>query len=160
LFLLIGEVRVLSADFHVLDETLILRVEIVDDSSLWSVSTGSVIDVRFRLLGGKGGFGALLRNAPAGIRYKKTTNFDSSRDLLTGKRLRHVNKYAAYFFFFALTCPATWVLTFLQREEAERVGGKAEAESRAEARTDRRGEAENCRRRSKKGAVQGIAPAS
>jgi hypothetical protein len=64
------------------------------------------------------------------------------------------------FFFFALTCPATWVLTFLQREEAERVGGKAEAESRAEARTDRRGEAENCRRRSKKGAVQGIAPAS
>merc|ERR1719399_1951267 len=45
-----------------------------------------MIRVLFRLLGGKGGFGALLR-AQKG-QGKKTTNFDSCRDL-TGRRLRH-----------------------------------------------------------------------
>eukprot|EP00899_Mesostigma_viride_P008299 jgi/Mesvir1/17470/Mv08746-RA.1 len=41
-----------------------------------------------RLLGGKGGFGSLLRGA--GATGKKTTNFDACRDL-GGRRLRHVN---------------------------------------------------------------------
>mmetsp|Transcript_35468 Transcript_35468/g.81151 ORF Transcript_35468/g.81151 Transcript_35468/m.81151 type:complete len:266 (+) Transcript_35468:64-861(+) len=43
------------------------------------------IQVLFRLLGGKGGFGALLKKQGRG---KKTTDFDSSRDL-SGRRLRH-----------------------------------------------------------------------
>lgn len=40
----------------------------------------------FRLLGGKGGFGSLLRSQHG--TGKKTTNFDACRDL-TGRRLRH-----------------------------------------------------------------------
>ena len=40
-----------------------------------------------RLLGGKGGFGALLRGAG---RAALTDNFDACRDL-SGRRLRHVN---------------------------------------------------------------------
>jgi len=43
------------------------------------------VRVLFRLLGGKGGFGALLRSQKGG---KKTTNFDAMRDL-SGRRLRH-----------------------------------------------------------------------
>lgn len=43
------------------------------------------VRVLFRLLGGKGGFGALLKGQKGG---KKTTNFDGMRDL-TGRRLRH-----------------------------------------------------------------------
>lgn len=40
-----------------------------------------------RLLGGKGGFGSLLRGSQS---QKKTTNFDACRDM-NGRRLRHVN---------------------------------------------------------------------
>jgi hypothetical protein len=45
----------------------------------------------FRLLGGKGGFGALLRGGPTGIVFKKTTNFSSCRDL-NGRRLRNIER--------------------------------------------------------------------
>jgi hypothetical protein len=45
----------------------------------------------FRLLGGKGGFGALLRGGPTGIIFKKTTNFSSCRDL-NGRRLRNIER--------------------------------------------------------------------
>merc|ERR1719187_1043087 len=45
-----------------------------------------MIKVLFRLLGGKGGFGALLRKQMG--QGKKTTNFDAMRDL-SGRRLRH-----------------------------------------------------------------------
>eukprot|EP00227_Mantoniella_beaufortii_P005218 CAMPEP_0197613332 /NCGR_PEP_ID=MMETSP1326-20131121/58963_1 /TAXON_ID=1155430 /ORGANISM="Genus nov. species nov., Strain RCC2288" /LENGTH=325 /DNA_ID=CAMNT_0043182191 /DNA_START=197 /DNA_END=1171 /DNA_ORIENTATION=- len=41
-----------------------------------------------RLVGGKGGFGSLLRGAAKSA--KTTTNFDACRDL-SGRRLRHVN---------------------------------------------------------------------
>lgn len=44
-----------------------------------------IVRVVYRLLGGKGGFGALLRSQKGG---KKTTNFDAMRDL-NGRRLRH-----------------------------------------------------------------------
>lgn len=55
---------------------------------LKSLSSGFPCSVRvlFRLLGGKGGFGALLRGQKG--RGKKTQNFDSMRDL-SGRRLRH-----------------------------------------------------------------------
>lgn len=45
-----------------------------------------IVRVLFRLLGGKGGFGSLLRSQKG--RGKKTTNLDAMRDL-TGRRLRH-----------------------------------------------------------------------
>uniref|UniRef100_A0A7N0UAW8 Uncharacterized protein n=1 Tax=Kalanchoe fedtschenkoi TaxID=63787 RepID=A0A7N0UAW8_KALFE len=43
-----------------------------------------------RLLGGKGGFGSLLRGAATKAGHKKTNNFDACRDM-SGRRLRHVN---------------------------------------------------------------------
>uniref|UniRef100_A0A7S0L8D9 SDE2-like domain-containing protein n=1 Tax=Coccolithus braarudii TaxID=221442 RepID=A0A7S0L8D9_9EUKA len=46
------------------------------------------VRVALRLLGGKGGFGAMLRASGKG--GVKTTNFDACRDL-NGRRLRHVN---------------------------------------------------------------------
>ncbi|XP_065860216.1 uncharacterized protein [Euphorbia lathyris] len=42
------------------------------------------------LLGGKGGFGSLLRGAATKAGQKKTNNFDACRDM-SGRRLRHVN---------------------------------------------------------------------
>uniref|UniRef100_A0A7S3T4T3 SDE2-like domain-containing protein n=1 Tax=Strombidinopsis acuminata TaxID=141414 RepID=A0A7S3T4T3_9SPIT len=50
--------------------------------------SGAPVRLFLRLLGGKGGFGAMLRTA--GARGVKTTNFDACRDL-NGRRLRHVN---------------------------------------------------------------------
>jgi hypothetical protein len=44
---------------------------------------------RNALLGGKGGFGSLLRTATTKVGSKKTSNFSASRDL-QGRRLRHV----------------------------------------------------------------------
>lgn len=46
------------------------------------------VQVLFRLLGGKGGFGSLLKFQGGMDLKKKTTNFDACRDL-TGRRLRH-----------------------------------------------------------------------
>lgn len=48
------------------------------------------VAVFWRLCGGKGGFGAMLRGGPTGLRIKKTTNFDACRDL-SGRRLRNTN---------------------------------------------------------------------
>ncbi len=50
------------------------------------VSQDSTVHLVLRLLGGKGGFGALLRS---GARASHTQNFDACRDL-SGRRLRHV----------------------------------------------------------------------
>lgn len=47
------------------------------------------IEARFRLRGGKGGFGSLLKGQPAV--KKKTKNFDACRDI-SGRRIRHVNQ--------------------------------------------------------------------
>jgi hypothetical protein len=46
------------------------------------------------LLGGKGGFGAMLRSQGKGAGQKATTDFGSCRDL-SGRRLRHVNQEIA-----------------------------------------------------------------
>ncbi|XP_021748831.1 protein SDE2 homolog [Chenopodium quinoa] len=50
----------------------------------------STIYLNFSLLGGKGGFGSLLRGAATKAGQKKTNNFDACRDM-SGRRLRHVN---------------------------------------------------------------------
>ena len=56
-----------------------------------SIGKHATIHLVHSLLGGKGGFGAMLRTA--GARGVKTTNFDACRDL-NGRRLRHVNAEA------------------------------------------------------------------
>ncbi|KAK9830838.1 hypothetical protein WJX74_009412 [Apatococcus lobatus] len=62
---------------------------LADNNSLAAcgLSSDSSIQIVHRLLGGKGGFGALLRGAG---RAALTDNFDACRDL-NGRRLRHVN---------------------------------------------------------------------
>eukprot|EP00258_Populus_trichocarpa_P034377 XP_024450396.1 replication stress response regulator SDE2 [Populus trichocarpa] len=50
----------------------------------------STVYLLLRLLGGKGGFGSLLRGAATKAGQKKTNNFDACRDM-SGRRLRHVN---------------------------------------------------------------------
>ena len=55
--------------------------------SEYGIGRDSTLYLVLRLLGGKGGFGALLRS---GARGSKTENFDACRDL-SGRRLRHVN---------------------------------------------------------------------
>ena len=47
------------------------------------------IQTIFRLLGGKGGFGSMLR--AIGAQIEKTTNRDACRDL-SGRRLRDINE--------------------------------------------------------------------
>jgi hypothetical protein len=54
--------------------------------SCQGVAADSTVHVTARLLGGKGGFGALLRGQ--GRDGKITTNFDACRDL-SGRRIRH-----------------------------------------------------------------------
>ncbi len=56
-------------------------------SGLSGLARDSSVQLVHRLLGGKGGFGALLRGAG---RAALTDNFDACRDL-NGRRLRHVN---------------------------------------------------------------------
>lgn len=53
----------------------------------YGVTTDSTIQLAFRLLGGKGGFGSLLRGAGRAI---LTDNVDACRDL-SGRRLRQAN---------------------------------------------------------------------
>ncbi|KAF6173027.1 hypothetical protein GIB67_006403 [Kingdonia uniflora] len=50
----------------------------------------TTIHLLLRLIGGKGGFGSLLRGAATKAGQKKTNNFDACRDM-SGRRLRHVN---------------------------------------------------------------------
>eukprot|EP01050_Picozoa_sp_SAG11_P019481 SAG11_NODE_3109_length_2681_cov_3.164214_4_plen_155_part_00 len=53
-------------------------------------SSSRSLQCLLHLLGGKGGFGAMLRSARGGLDAKKTTNFEACRDL-NGRRMRHVN---------------------------------------------------------------------
>lgn len=77
-------------DFCILFGEKILSEEDEKSATVFKekLETNKMCTVRviFRLLGGKGGFGALLKKQ--GGRGKKTKNFDAMRDL-TGRRLRH-----------------------------------------------------------------------
>lgn len=66
--------------------------DISDDSVLSTDDCGEFpsCTVLLRLIGGKGGFGSLLRGAATKAGQKKTSNFDACRDM-SGRRLRHVN---------------------------------------------------------------------
>lgn len=58
-----------------------------------AVPDGSVVHVVPRLLGGKGGFGSMLR--AIGAQIEKTTNREACRDL-SGRRLRDINEEQRY----------------------------------------------------------------
>ncbi|CAB3364007.1 Hypothetical predicted protein [Cloeon dipterum] len=58
-------------------------------TSLRNVREGSVVQVVPRVLGGKGGFGSMLR--AIGAQIEKTTNREACRDL-SGRRLRDINE--------------------------------------------------------------------
>jgi Silencing defective 2 N-terminal ubiquitin domain len=73
--------RLLSGTKEVSDQTLI---------SADSCHLFPSLSVLPRLVGGKGGFGSLLRGAASKAGQKKTSNFDACRDM-NGRRLRHVN---------------------------------------------------------------------
>lgn len=67
-------------------------IDIHDDTVLIAAEHGTFpsCTLLLRLLGGKGGFGSLLRGATSKAGQKKTSNFDACRDM-SGRRLRHVN---------------------------------------------------------------------
>lgn len=49
------------------------------------------VEVLLKNVGGKGGFGSLLRGGQSGVVQAKTTNFNACRDL-SGRRIRHVKQ--------------------------------------------------------------------
>ncbi|XP_057531329.1 uncharacterized protein LOC130809612 [Amaranthus tricolor] len=73
-------------------QTLTLNGKVLQNSSQFAPKSLSLstLYVNFSLLGGKGGFGSLLRGAATKAGQKKTNNFDACRDM-SGRRLRHVN---------------------------------------------------------------------
>eukprot|EP00930_Biecheleria_cincta_P028603 TRINITY_DN19967_c0_g1_i1.p1 TRINITY_DN19967_c0_g1~~TRINITY_DN19967_c0_g1_i1.p1 ORF type:complete len:349 (-),score=105.49 TRINITY_DN19967_c0_g1_i1:58-1035(-) len=75
-------------DYRILFRGRDLEDESIAAAFLENLESGRpcMVRVLFRLLGGKGGFGSLLKNQKGG---KKTTNFDAMRDL-NGRRIRHV----------------------------------------------------------------------
>ncbi|XP_022770575.1 protein SDE2 homolog [Durio zibethinus] len=69
-------------------QRLIHGHQLKDDSVISHAN--ATLNLTFRLLGGKGGFGSLLRGAATKAGQKKTSNFEACRDM-SGRRLRHVN---------------------------------------------------------------------
>ncbi|KAE8664913.1 Autophagy 6 isoform 1 [Hibiscus syriacus] len=80
----IQEITQIPIDFHRL-----IRGHQLNDESVISQSNAT-LNFSLRLLGGKGGFGSLLRGAATKAGQKKTNNFEACRDM-SGRRLRHVN---------------------------------------------------------------------
>lgn len=63
-----------------------------DDDLLFNDPQGPVtFNLSLRLLGGKGGFGSMLRAQGGRMNAQKTTNFEACRDL-QGRRIRTVNE--------------------------------------------------------------------
>lgn len=62
---------------------------ILGATSTDSIASTNDVRVMFRLLGGKGGFGSMLR--AIGAQIEKTTNREACRDL-SGRRLRDINE--------------------------------------------------------------------
>jgi hypothetical protein len=59
------------------------------------------VNLRIRILGGKGGFGSMLRAQGGKMASQKTTNFEACRDL-NGRRLRTVNEARRYLIYYSL----------------------------------------------------------
>ncbi|KAM1140839.1 hypothetical protein FF1_040842 [Malus domestica] len=76
-------------------QRLVTGTRQLKDDSVISCSSSDApyfptVHLLLRLVGGKGGFGSLLRGAATKAGQKKTSNFDACRDM-SGRRLRHVN---------------------------------------------------------------------
>ncbi|KAE8726820.1 Autophagy 6 isoform 1 [Hibiscus syriacus] len=69
-------------------QRLIRGHQLNDDSEI--SHSNATLNLSLRLIGGKGGFGSLLRGAATKAGQKKTSNFEACRDM-SGRRLRHVN---------------------------------------------------------------------
>jgi hypothetical protein len=69
---------------------LTLDGSILTDQGLVSSTSSRVIRASMKLLGGKGGFGSMLKSLAKKSGGKRTTDFGACRDL-SGRRLRHVN---------------------------------------------------------------------
>jgi hypothetical protein len=69
---------------------LTLDGKILSDDELISLTSSLILRVIMKLLGGKGGFGSMLKSLAKKSGGKKTTDFGACRDL-SGRRLRHVN---------------------------------------------------------------------
>ena len=61
---------------------------LVSDYNKLELKDGDVCHANLRLLGGKGGFGSMLR--ALGAQIEKTTNREACRDL-SGRRMRDIN---------------------------------------------------------------------
>ena len=80
-------------------------------SSFYLVCNGKILNLsdkvghdctltaHIRILGGKGGFGSMLR--AIGARIEKTTNHEACRDL-SGRRMRDVNNEKQYVFVYKI----------------------------------------------------------
>ncbi|KAF9616361.1 hypothetical protein IFM89_029615 [Coptis chinensis] len=74
-------------------QRLITGTKQIHDQTLITIPNNEsfiTVNLLLRLVGGKGGFGSLLRGAATKAGQKKTNNFDACRDM-SGRRLRHVN---------------------------------------------------------------------
>ncbi|XWS46224.1 hypothetical protein CRYUN_Cryun14cG0046100 [Craigia yunnanensis] len=69
-------------------QRLIRGHQLMDDTLI--SHSNATLNLSLRLLGGKGGFGSLLRGAATKAGQKKTSNFEACRDM-SGRRLWHVN---------------------------------------------------------------------
>ena len=79
-----------------LEEARILSLAGTELQDGFRISKGDqFLRLSFRLLGGKGGFGSLLRSGGSGRIAKKKTNLDACRDL-SGRRLRSVKDQKEY----------------------------------------------------------------
>ncbi|CAL8076612.1 unnamed protein product [Orchesella dallaii] len=80
----------MPSDFEDEDSFYLLwNGKILTDEQMGSLPLSSLITIVPRVLGGKGGFGSMLR--AIGAQIEKTTNRDACRDL-SGRRLRDINE--------------------------------------------------------------------
>jgi hypothetical protein len=88
-----AKIREFISSAHNIDSELFyLRLDgrILTDRDFVSAESSMMVRADFKLLGGKGGFGAMLKSLAKRSGAKKTTDFGACRDL-SGRRLRHVN---------------------------------------------------------------------
>ena len=111
---------VAAADLRLVDGAR----ELADDGRVGCGGRPAVLECVARVVGGKGGFGAMLRAERGGVDAKKTTNFEAMRDL-SGRRMRHVNNEKKL---------QEWIDAAPEREaEARREKEAAKERKRAEA---------------------------
>eukprot|EP00051_Salpingoeca_urceolata_P030127 m.8198 g.8198 ORF g.8198 m.8198 type:complete len:389 (+) comp3166_c0_seq1:124-1290(+) len=72
------------------EQRLLVSGRDMPDNTALLPCTATSVEVRLRLVGGKGGFGSMLRALGSQRSGAETDNIDACRDL-SGRRLRHVN---------------------------------------------------------------------